>query len=307
VLIAGCVGIGVAAELAARVALDHISKTQRRMAEEYRNAIAGSRGDGRRVALFLGNSVLDEGVRFDQVRERLAPEWDARRFVVEQTFYTDWLYGLRRLLTEGARPDVVVVTLTPVQWIRDDIRGDYSAQYLMTTRDAAAAARELHMHPTEFTSFLFASLSKFWGTRAEIRNVVLGRIMPDVERLMTYSSVIDPSVIKDEEVERLVTARLGRMRELTDAHGARLLALVVPVLNPVDGARGLMNAGARAGVPVLAPVNSGTYPATFYRDGFHLNSTGADRFTRQLVEPLQSTLDETVGGTDRLRAARTND
>jgi hypothetical protein len=307
VLIAGCVAIGVAAELAARVGLDRISKTQRRMAEEYRQAIVRSRTDGRRVALFLGNSVLDEGVRFDRVRDRLAPEWDARRFVVEQTFYNDWLYGLRRLLREGAQPDVVVIALTPVQWIRDDIRGDYSAQYLMTTRDAAAAARELHMHPTEGANFLFASLSKFWGTRAEIRNVVLGRIMPDIDRLMTYSAVISTAEINDAEIERVVAVRLARMRELTDAHGARLLALVVPVLNPVDGAKGLVNAGAQAGVPVLAPVNSGTYPSTFYRDGFHLNSTGADRFTEQLVEPLQSTLEKTVGDAGRLRAARTED
>jgi hypothetical protein len=277
------------------------------MAEEYRNAIAHPQTDTRRIALFLGNSVLDEGVQFDRVRERLAPEWDARRFVVEQTFYNDWLYGLRRLLRDGARPHVVVITLTPLQWIRDDIRGDYSAQYLMTARDAAAAARELHMHPTQITNFMFASLSTFWGTRAEIRNVVLGRIMPDIDRLMTASAVIDRSEIKDAEIERIVAARLARMRELTDAHGARLLALVVPVLDPVDGARGLVNAGRQAGVPVLAPVTSGTYPATFYRDGFHLNSTGADRFTQQLVEPLQSSLNETAKGTDRLRAARGND
>ena len=68
--------------------------------------------DGRTHVLVVGNSLLDEDVRFDRLHDALAARWDARRFVVEQTFYYDWYYGLKRLYREGARPDVVVLMLS---------------------------------------------------------------------------------------------------------------------------------------------------------------------------------------------------
>ena len=92
--------------------LDRVSRIQRRTVEEYRLAqTIGADTCGRKHVLLVGNSLLDEDVRFDRVRDALADRWDARRFVIEQTFYYDWYYGLKRLFREGARPDVVIVML----------------------------------------------------------------------------------------------------------------------------------------------------------------------------------------------------
>jgi len=300
VLIAGCLCIVALSEAVVRIGFDRVSKIQRRMADEYHAAIDASGGHSPSRVLFVGNSLLDEGIQFDTLHQRLAPAWDARRFVVEQTYYNDWYYGLRRLFQEGAHPDVVVVMLTPRQWTRDDTRGDYSAQYLMTARDAVTATRALHMHPTQATSFVLASVSKFWGARAELRNFVLGRAMPDLVRLMNFSSVVDPNVIQDDNVERAAAPRFERLRELAAAHGVTIVALVPPVLDPADGTRGLVRAGERAGMTVLTPVPSGAYPRTFYRDaGFHLNATGARVFTDTLVKFLPGEL-----GGSRAKASR---
>jgi hypothetical protein len=281
----------VGAEAVVRLAFDRISRIQRRTADEHRAAVTASRsGTGRRL-LVVGNSLLDEGVQFDALKDRLAPNWDARRFVVEQTFYTDWYYGLRRLFKEGARPDAVIMVLTPGQWTRDEIRGDYSAQYLMTRGDAARATLALHMHPTRATSFLLASESKFWGARAEIRNFLLGRVMPDLVTLMNISTVGGSSQIDDETIEQAAAPHLERCRRLAAAYGAVIVALVPPVLQPHDGAAALVRAGERAGVEVLVPVTSGRYPAAYYRDaGFHLNATGAHAFTTTLGSTLPEAL-----------------
>src|SRR5438045_3193304 len=132
-LLTGCVIIALGAEAAARFALDRTSKMQQRVVVEYRAArqIGYDRREGRTHVLVVGNSLLDEGVQFDRVRTALDDQCDARRLVVEQTSYFDWYYGIKALLDAGARPDIVVVVLSPSQWVRPDSRGDYSAQYLM--------------------------------------------------------------------------------------------------------------------------------------------------------------------------------
>src|SRR5437667_5102049 len=134
-LVAGCLTVGLAAEAAARIGLDRVSKVQRRVADEYRLAreIGCDRRAERIHVLVVGNSLLDEGVQFDRVRIGVGAGCDVRRLVVEQTFYFDWYYGLRRLFREGARPDIVVVVLTPSQWVTRDSRGDYTVHYLLST------------------------------------------------------------------------------------------------------------------------------------------------------------------------------
>ena len=174
----------------ARLAFDRASKIQRRMVDEYRMArtIGIGPAGGRTHVLFVGNSLLDEDVRFDRLQDAVAPQWDARRFVVEQTFYYDWYYGLKRLFAEGARPDIVVLMLSTRQWVRTEMRGDYSAYYLLSTRDVADAARDLNLSATQTSSLAFANISKFWAARAEMRNFVIGHLMPDLGRLMELSA-----------------------------------------------------------------------------------------------------------------------
>src|SRR5437773_3576319 len=198
-LVVGCVLVALAAEASAWIALDRVSRIQQRMLAEYRRAqaIGCDRRTKQTHLLVVGNSLLDEGVQFDRVRVGLGEQCDARRLVVEQTCYFDWYYGLKGLLDAGARPDVVVVVLSPSQWTRPDSRGDYTAQYLVRTADLSDLARDLGLNSTQKSSLLLARISKFWGARAEMRNIVLGRLMPDLGRLMNFSSVIDPTPIVD--------------------------------------------------------------------------------------------------------------
>src|SRR5258708_6440710 len=84
-LIGSCVLVALAAEGSARLALNRVSRIERRTAEEYRLArTVGADACGRNHVLFVGNSLLEEDVQFDRVRDALAAQWDARRFVVEQ-------------------------------------------------------------------------------------------------------------------------------------------------------------------------------------------------------------------------------
>jgi len=291
-LAVGCLAVSLGAEAMARLWLDRVSKIQRRVSDEYRQAKTIGRDDAppRRRVLFVGNSLLDEDVRFERVREELSGNWDARRFVIEQTFYYDWYYGLKRLLREGARPDVVVLMLTPSQWIRPDIRGDYSAQYLISTADLPAVSRDLGLNATQAADLVCSNLSEFWGARAEIRNFVLGHVMPDLGQLMTFSSVVavPPS---DEDVAAIARQRIVRLDTLIRSHGARFVVLLPAIRMRQDGSAGFLSAAQETGVTTLRPVVSGTLDADLYRDaGFHLNPAGAAVFTERLMPVLKEHL-----------------
>src|SRR5882672_9406632 len=88
-LLAGCAVVALAVEVVARVGFDRASKIQRRMADEYRiaRAIGRDQARARKHVLLIGNSLLQEDVLFDDVQSELGANWDARRFVVEQTYY----------------------------------------------------------------------------------------------------------------------------------------------------------------------------------------------------------------------------
>jgi hypothetical protein len=289
ILLAGCLAVAFAVEATARVGLDRASKIQRRMADEYRLArtIGNGGSTGRTHVLFVGNSLLDEDVRFDRLREAIAPQCDARRFVVEQTLYYDWYYGLKRLFREGARPDIVVLMLSTWQWVRTEIRGDYSAYYLISSRDLVEAVGDLNLNATQATSLAFANVSKFWGARAEMRNFIIGHLMPDLGRLMAFSSVADSTPILDDAVARDVSDRIARLNVLVSSYGGHLI-IVLPVLAEAqDGSVGFMRSARALNISALRPVPSGTFKLNLYRDaGFHLNLEGATAFTEQLIPAL---------------------
>ncbi len=283
----------MSAEAAARLALDRASKVQQRIVEEYRGAqqIGCDRRTAQTHVLVVGNSLLDEGVQFDRVRAGLGDGCDARRLVVERTAYYDWYYGIKALLDGGARPDFIVVVLSPSQWVRPDSRGDYAAQYLIRAADLPDAARHLNLNATQKASLVFARVSKFWGARAEMRNFVLIHLMPDLGRLMNFSSFIDPTPIVDSEIADKARSRIERLNRMVRARGGRLVILVPPVLDANDGSPGLARAAQSSGVPVIRPVASGTYSKSLYRDtGFHLTAEGAAIFTEQFVRALRAEL-----------------
>src|SRR5271168_369303 len=93
-------------EAATRVGFTRVSAIESRTYTEYRGALAVR---GSKSVLLLGNSLLLEGVDLDRLRALLQPEMTPRRFVIEQTNFPDWYYGIRRLLAEGSRPDRIVL------------------------------------------------------------------------------------------------------------------------------------------------------------------------------------------------------
>jgi len=285
-----------AIEIGARALVNRVSRIEARIAREYSEALLPP-VPGRPLVLFVGNSLFLEGVRFDALKEASADRFEARRFVVESADYLDWHYGLRRLFAAGARPEAVVLMLNATQLASSRSRGEYSAFRLTRRGDVLALSADLHASPTETAAMVFGNLSMFYGLRAEVRKVVLGRLMPDLPLLTREIARNAPAPLSSAALDGIVRQRIAVLRDECAAHDARLIFAIPPGLGSYDAVLRFAGAVRSAGVPVLAPFGPGEYTRSDFSDGFHLNAAGARKYTAKLIPAAREAV--TGGGAGR--------
>ena len=239
--------------------------------------------------LVVGNSLLDNGVLFDEASRSLRPDINAARLMVPDTNYYDWYYGLRRLFADGSRPDVVVLLLSPRQLVASRIRDSYSPYHMFLARDLFRIARELKLSNTATSNLYFAHYIAYFGYGDEVRKGILQRILPGLPALMASMTHTDPEPLVPEKVFEEATERLRALRDLAAAQNARFV-LVVPPSGEAKGDEAYLavqRAGKAAGVSVVVPAGIGTIEPELYADKFHLNSRGAKFFTPRFAEALR--------------------
>ncbi|MGA7237018.1 MAG: hypothetical protein WBY44_15130 [Bryobacteraceae bacterium] len=281
-------GLFLLVELGARFGLARLSAIERRTETEQKAAFAlGGGALAHNTVLLAGNSLPLEDIDLSSLKNALSADFRTTRYVVEQTYYLDWYYGLRSLYAAGSRPGVVALSLNAGQFTGNQIRGDYFAYRMMMTRDFLAAGRDAGLSATATSSLLLASLSAFYGTRSETRTVLLARLLPGMRDLVPYMTPIRGKQTPDRGwIIDAASQRLRTMDAMARAHGARFL-LIVPADMDKTGPACLVEAGARAGVTVLVPLAPESLSPQDFRDGFHLNPTGAARYTKSLGPMLK--------------------
>jgi hypothetical protein len=279
--------MGAMVEGLARFALGRMSRIEHRIEQEYRGSltIPAKTTSGQPTMVLLGNSILLEGVDFASFRSMMSSKYDVYRLVIEQTEYLDLYYILRTLFRRGSRPHDVVLCLGVDHLVGDNIRGEFTARYQDAT-DLADLVRREHLDATTTTNYFFAHWSGWFGTRTEIRKWLLARVMPDVGGLTTVLGFRPAPALSESEVRLKSEARLRELKTLCDEYGARLTIVIPPTLSKEDHAEVVSALGRELGIRVLIPVKAGTMEKSLFRDGFHLNSSGAEVFTAKLVSVL---------------------
>ena len=296
-LLCAVVATLAAVDAAVRFGIGRISRIEGRTEKEWTEALAiGSRQGASKQVLLIGNSLLLEGVDYPALQRELSPEFIVRRYVVESTQYLDWRYGLAHLYSRGARPDVVVLSIGGNQLPVNQIRDGYFAYRLMDTSDFLEAFRAAELSGTETFSLLVANLSVFYGTRSETRKVLLARMAPFVKNLQPFFVPAPEHTQPDRS--RLIDVcaqRLKALDELARAHGSRFIFLE-PATVKADEESYIREAAKRAEVPALVPLPAAALSATDFSDGYHLNPSGASRYTTALAPALRGTMKALIEG-----------
>lgn len=189
-------------EVATRIGFTRISHIEARIHTDYRSALQTRQGGpSHPTILLLGNSLLLDGLDYDGLRHELEPTARPVRFVIEATMYLDWYYGIQRLLSEGARPDRIVLCLNIPQLLSNRmLRSEYSAYYLIRTGDLASAGRDSGLDLTGISSLFFARYSMFYAGRNNLRNFALATVAP-AYRDIAHSLASAPEVaLSDEDI-----------------------------------------------------------------------------------------------------------
>jgi hypothetical protein len=278
-------------ELVAGLGFTRVSRIQRRIADEYKKTLKiRLLEDGKPSVLICGNSLLLEGVDLTAIQDRLDKKYSIHRFVIEQTEYLDWYFGLRRLFHEGMQPAYVVMLLTTSHLISNATRGEYFAYYLMSPRDILDVKKEARLDMTMTSNYFLAAYSPWLGAQSEIRKWLLGRAMPDFVNLAGSLRPMYPALPSDEEIWDVVPARLTALQQICERNGSGLLLVIPPSSEDVKAAL-VQRCGRIKNITVLAPY--WTLPPSDFEDGFHLNSIGKSLFTERLAKELPRTLRQT--------------
>jgi len=283
-----CAILIIAIEILSAYLLKHHSATFARISRQYEAAVKiRPSGPGEPASvLMVGNSLLLHGVELNRLQALTFNSMHINPIFLEATGYYDWLYTLERLFRQGARPQVVVVGVGVNYFLENGVRQDYAPMLFFDARDALAVASDLRLDRTATSNLLLAHSSTFWDTRSVIRTQILGRVVPHLEDLFLIVNP-RPAIPESREFEEIAIPRLRKLRELCEAHGAKLILLVPPTLSSESAVSQMAYAAHSTGVDVSVPIDPAALSAKFYqRDGMHLNSEGAVLFTSALAKDL---------------------
>jgi len=305
-LLSMCALFCCAVEVGTSLYFGTVSQVESRRRVEYREALELRPGDhGAKTVLLAGNSLLLRGVDVSQLQRATLPDLQIRRFVIENTFYLDWYYGLRRLFKQGSHPNFVALVLSPFQLASDSMNGDYSVHLLVDGGDLPEVAKVTGADRNRISSLMLSHYSEFYGTRSEIRSWILGRMVGDVSDLFRPSE----TVLKTREFpEGIVAERLLQLQQLCAAQGVGLI-LVLPPAKRDYGVSAVVQLSARDNIKMLLPVAPGALASSDFSDNVHLNNRGAEKFTPALAAGLKVIVAQAGSepvALERISAARHN-
>ena len=293
VLVGLCVLLIVAFEFFSHFLLKHDSETYARVSQQYAEAVKmrpAKPGEPTSV-LMIGNSLLLEGVDVDRLKKLTSSQMRIYPIFLEATGYYDWFYALQRLFREGAKPQVVVLGVGVNSFLANSVRQDYVPLMLFDMRDSVDVASALKMDRTAASNLLLAHLSVFWDTRTVLRTQILGHTVPHYKELVLLLKP-QPAIPSPQQFQTTANSRLQQLRELCQAHGAKLIILVPPTPSSEDAVRQMTIASQKAGVDTLVPIDPTALSAKYYQpDELHLNSEGAELFTSAIAAFLPEIVD----------------
>ena len=290
--IASMVLVLLGSEALSRYAFPRISQIESRITSDEREVMSmhPARPDSVPTILLAGNSLLLRGLEYPKIREDMVPHARVFRYVIENTEYLDWYYGLHHLFESGVRPSTVVLCLNLGQTVSSQTLGDYSARHLFGISELLPLAHDAGMDATQTSELVLAHWSAFYASRATIRNFVLNKADPPYAAVL--HELADRSkrpVPPDEDLVAKARGHLRAMQQLCARYGVQFVLLIPPSLSHTNDL--LASAADAEHISFYYPLQAGSLgPEDFRPDKNHLNEKGAAVFTVAIERCLQTQL-----------------
>lgn len=290
VVIVSVAAVFLGAEIFCRYAFPRISQIEGRIrSDEHQARSISAPSSGQPTVLMVGNSLLLRGLEYPKIRAEMAPDAQVTRFVIENTNYLDWYYGLRHMFESGVHPSMVVLCLNLKQTISSGILGDYSARHLFGVAELLPVAHEAGMDATRTSGLILAHWSAFYSSRATIRNFILNTSDPPYARAMHNLADSAPNPLPaPDELVNTARKRVNAIQQLCGQNGIEFVLLIPPSLNRNNDL--LASAASLQHVNFDYPLPVGELGPEYFLDGAHLNPKGAAVFTDAVARCLRARL-----------------
>jgi hypothetical protein len=254
-----------------------------RIMKEYREAIAltPTAANGSPTVLMVGNSLIREGVDMTALRAAAGGHYDLHRLVIESTAYNDWVVAIPALLQEGARPSVIMLTISPLQMNSHAAVSMETTHYLLNNTEVVDLVHRDGSGLNGYVGHFIEHISPLWGTRNSAQ-VAFKDIIPG------YRSIV--YAIANEPVPPLNFDPV-RMEELARAcrqYNVKLVYLAMPANNPNGAydAERIHRAADQYGVRFMRPVADDELHGDQYTDLIHLSPSGRAYFMPRFLAAL---------------------
>lgn len=242
------------------------------------------------TVLVVGNSLVLHGIDEQALQSTLGPGYEVKKETIVGSGYQDWLYGVPSLLDRGSRPSIIVLGFSPAQLVMDRPPIARTTRMVWTARNLERYTMNAHVGLTAASNLLLQHFSAFFALRDQLRQDSRKLIVPGYAAMshdFFDGAPLKPDSTKDIEV---AAARLAQLDSACAVRGVRFVFLLMPTRAIDDAAIEpmMIEAGKRAGVPVLVPIPNRELPAADQLDGYHLNPTGAVTFSERTGAVLRS-------------------
>jgi len=245
--------------------------------------------------LIAGNSLVYEGLSDPVLKRTMGDGIGIQAAGVPGSTYYDWEYGLRALLARGSEPDVVVIGLSPSQFLRAPSATALPVSELWRSQDIYSYARDWRPSPTTIADLVLEHFSTFFSMRDTFRIYSRKQIRGYESMVHEWGQVhsaAEDSGKNEGMLEATYRERIALLKKECGSR-ARLVLIVVPTRQENDASDepALRSAALQSGVPVIEPVGELEWPVTkFQADGYHLTTEAAEEFSVLTAQELRQIL-----------------
>jgi hypothetical protein len=251
----------------------------------------GSSGDPRST-LLLGNSLTGNGVDAEELA-RAAGLAHVGKVAPDGTSYWDWQCLLHHeLLDHPQRKVSTLVVGTAWHLMSDETQADASRLGALYCRlsDLASPADIGIVGPGQIGEFIAARALRLYALRDTLRNRVLAMAIPDYKRFANEQNAEHTAAgaanTPSGAARPVEYTRLTTLASRLEAHGTRLIVLMMPAKHPYDIDPALRSLDAQGHIRLLDYRNLPGIEATSFIDDMHLGAQGRSVLTAQLARDL---------------------